>query len=152
MGDDLCMFCLNNCSTYINLEYCSCKTITHKECFDTYLQTNYIKCIICRKTYESKSYKKIIEKIIENHSFINSLFYSIFFMLQNIYFYIDNKCFSNSDGIYGIFRALFAVIFHACLLSVTFFPYILTVHIKYVFILINSINIFNKKVYKLYNL
>ena len=151
---DLCMFCLNNCSTYIKLEYCSCKTVTHEECFENYLDNNIIiKCIICREIYNynnfNKSYKKIIENIINNWSFIDSCFYSIFFILQNIYFYIDTKLFYNSDG---ILRALFAVIYHAFLLLLTFFPYLLIVHIKYIFKIIININICNKKVYKVYNL
>jgi len=91
---DLCMFCLNDCSTYIKLEYCSCKTITHKECFENYLenditlrsQNDIIKCIICRKIYNRKiynpdlSYKNIIGNIINRESFIDSFFYSIFFI------------------------------------------------------------------------
>ena len=28
--NDLCIFCLNDCITYIKLEYFTCKTIAHK--------------------------------------------------------------------------------------------------------------------------
>ncbi len=157
--DDLCMFCLNSCSTYIKLEYCSCKTITHKECFDSYIknifniENNLVKCIICRKIYNiDLSYEKIIEKIIDNESFVNSFFYSIFFMLQNIFFYLDSTFLYNLDE---ILRAFFIIIFHSFLLLLTFFPYLLIINLNYLVRLMincNRYKICNKKVYKIYNL
>jgi hypothetical protein len=167
-----CMFCLNDCSTYIKFDNHLCKTVSHKKCFEEYVniinennknnENKFIKCIICREIITRYNifnrYNKYMADIIKNSSLINSLFYSTFFMVQNIYFYIDNKFFYNSDG---IFRAIFAVIFHSFLLLLTFFPFFIVIHIKYIyrFVLnlnilrfINNYNMGNKEIYKIYNL
>jgi hypothetical protein len=143
--NDLCMFCLNDCITYIKLEYCTCKTIAHEECFENYLEleNKYIKCIICRKKYN-------INTSIDN--FFNSIFSMLFIALQNSYFYIDNKFLFNFD-IY--LRLIFILIFHTLLLLISIFPYFFIIHTKYICNLIYKLKLFKickKKIYKVYNL
>jgi len=154
MNTDLCMFCLDKCYTYINLKDCSCKIITHEGCIEEYLYNknkNFIKCIICKRsilfTYNTFNYNKYMTTILLNSSFSNSLFYSFFYGSKFIFLYR-----------HSLLRALFIVIFHMCLLLVTFFPFLIfliIVHIKYIFIILNiAVNMLNckNKVYRVYNL
>jgi hypothetical protein len=130
------MICLEDCNIYLKLLYCDCKNIVHERCFKDYiLNSREIRCLICKKTRDF-SYVKY-------SSFFDSIFYSLFFFLQNIYFYIDDKFFSEN---FTFFRTLSAVIFHICLTMIFVMPFAVILYINY------SIMLLCKKPYKILTL
>jgi len=160
---DTCMICLEDCQTYINLK-CYCKNICHEICFKEYIDNvnknnknitgvhdnednmnnkykymnNIIKCLIC------KSEENILSDTIDS-SFLNSFLYSVVYIIQNFYFYLDNNYFPEN---LTFLRIMFALIFHFCLILVFLFPYLLTIFTIY----INYSILSCKKTYKIGNL
>ena len=69
----------------------------------------------------------------------------MFFMLQNIYFYIDEKYFPNN---YTFTRLFSVFLFHICLTLILVMPWAIITYIKYSI----HISMLCKKPYKIYDL
>jgi hypothetical protein len=140
---DICFICLSDCDTYIKLDVCSCKMILHEKCFKMYTSCiGYTNCIICHKMI----YNSNIININNINNINNTYLYSLFFFLQNLYFYFDDKFMSNS---YIIVRLVIVVLYHCVLMTVlslvSIFPYIIVYNINKIYSMIS-------KPYKVYNL
>jgi len=134
---DSCLICLEDCTKYLKLSLCDCKNIMHETCFKQYVRNNeQIKCLICNK----------VKEISEKNFFLDSIFYTFFFMLQNIYFYIDDKYFPKNDFIF--FRIFFIILFHVFLTLILVIPWTIISYIKYTI----NISMTCKKPYKIYDL
>lgn len=141
---DSCMICLSGCDTYIRLDICSCKIISHEKCFNEYtLAIKKIKCIICNRyiTYDLR-YLRDID---------NTFLYTVFFFLQNLYFYIDDKFLYNC---YLTVRLLFVVLYHCILMLilsiVSIVPHIIMYNIDKIYK--SYKRLLDHKGYKVYNL
>ena len=118
---DSCLICLEDCQRYLKLSCCDCKNISHERCFREYVKNNnQIKCLICNKVKDLNKYDIALD----------SVFFSIIFMLQNIYFYIDDKYFPKNDVV--LIRLFSVILFHTCLTVVLVIPYIIIKNIKYI--------------------
>ncbi len=132
---DSCMICLDNCDYYLKLSYCECRNILHEQCFKEYINDiRKVKCLICKREIDFDT--------ITSHPLINSIFYTLFFMIQNMYLYIDDKYFP--QNFLGL-RAISAVAFHVILILLLVTPCFIFVYINYVIMAC-------KKPYKIYNL
>lgn len=134
---DSCLICLEDCTQYLQLSFCDCKNIIHENCFKKYVKNSQqVRCLIC------KNMKEFSPKKCDP---LDSIFYTMFFMLQNVYFYIDEKYFSNSNTFIRIFSVL---LFHIFLTFILVMPWVIITYIKY------SIHksMLCKKPYKIYDL
>jgi hypothetical protein len=147
---DKCLICLEDSDTYIMLR-CRCKNICHENCFkeyifntnkDEHMINNKLKCLICKS--EENILLSFGTKFIHN-SFLDSFLYSMIFIIQNFYFYLDKNYFPEN---LTFFRIIFALFFHFCLILVFLFPYLFTLLIIY----INYSILLCKKPYKIHNL
>lgn len=139
---DKCLICLSECYQYMKLYSCSCKMILHEDCFLQYISSiKTVKCIIC-----NKEYSHINKSCFITNNILSSVIYGLFFILQNFYFYIDEKIFPQRSL---IIRTIFAVVFHCILLLLIMIPYALYLYTEYFFRVIFKRNI---KPYKVYNL
>lgn len=148
MMTDKCMICLELCNIYIKLSSCKCKNICHEECFKEYIQMTdndsckyikYMKCMICKKKTDLES----SIKMICSQPFINSFLYSLYFLFQNFYFYIEEKIFKEDTR---FLRIIFAISFHLILTTLFIFPYLFVIYLNYI------IFIYCRKPYRIYNL
>lgn len=161
---DKCLICLEDSDTYITLR-CKCKNICHESCFKEYTNnTNkdinnvsmisniatsrsggILKCLICKSEENILSFRNQVVPDYINNSFLDSFLYSMMFLIQNFYFYLDKNYFPEN---LTLLRLTFALVFHFCLILVFLFPYLFTViiiYIKYSILLC-------KKPYKIHNL
>jgi len=51
---DLCMICLEGCTSYIISLVCTCKIVSHEVCFQKWLEQCNI-CIICKKSLPNRN-------------------------------------------------------------------------------------------------
>jgi len=136
---DSCLICLEECGNYLRLSLCECKNIIHEGCFKKYVKNSgKVKCLICNKVKDF-SPKKC-------DTLLDSIFYTLFFMLQNIYFYIDEKYFPKNDLTFG--RIFSVMLFHVFLTLILVLPWAIITYIKYA---IHTSMLCNKP-YKIYDL
>lgn len=125
MSSERCMICLEDCDSYIKLNYCNCRNVSHEKCFKEYIKNNKnIKCLICKEIYD---YEYTL-RYISSSPFINSLLYTLFIALQNIYFIIDDKFFPKE---LTLLRTTSAFLFHVCLTIALVMPYMILFYINY---------------------
>jgi hypothetical protein len=141
MNNDTCLICLSECNTYIILNSCLCRIITHENCFNDYTRTiNSIKCLICKKHNTHTNCTYIYDVLIHN----------LFFFFQNLYFYVDYKFFSNYNI---LFRVVFSVLYHSILLAILsniiIFSYIILYNTNKIYKIIRRIVYKEYNVYKL---
>jgi hypothetical protein len=122
---DNCMICLDECNIYLKLQYCNCKNICHEKCFKNYIKNNNkIKCLICKKVIDFE----YIIRYISSNPFFNTFIYGLFIVLQNIYFYIDDKFFPTH---LTFFRTTSALVVHILLTIILVMPYMILLYINY---------------------
>lgn len=120
-----CMICLEDCDSYIKLNYCKCRNVSHEKCFKEYINKGkVIKCLICKEIYD---YEYTL-RYISSSSFLNAILYGLFIALQNMYFIIDEKFFPKE---LTFLRTTSVVLFHLCLTIVLIMPYMIFLYINY---------------------
>lgn len=140
---DKCLICLSDSNEYLTLSSCSCKMVLHEDCFIEYSYSiNNIKCVICNKEYKEYTHNLGLKNLITHK--VSSFIYSLFFLLQNFYFYIDEKIFPQRSL---LIRTIFAVVFHCILILAIMIPYVIYTYTIYIILFFRK-----TKPYKVYNL